>query len=53
MESNKTAKKAYAAPKLVEYGRMETLTRGPGGGWIDALFGANGGFQAPSGDRSS
>lgn len=42
MEKVKQTKKAYQAPTLVEYGRMEKLTRGPFGGVFDSMFGRNG-----------
>ena len=42
MEKDNQVKKAYQAPTLVEYGRMETLTRGPWGGVFDSIFGRNG-----------
>jgi hypothetical protein len=32
-------KKCYAPPTLVEYGRMEELTRGPYGGTWDSIIG--------------
>ena len=35
----KKAKKRYAPPTLVEYGRMEQLTRGPWGGSWDSILG--------------
>jgi len=33
------AKKSYTPPKLVEYGQMEQLTRGPWGGSFDSILG--------------
>jgi hypothetical protein len=42
MDKMNPTKKAYRAPALVEYGRMENLTRGPLGGVFDSLFGRNG-----------
>jgi hypothetical protein len=33
------AKKPYTPPQLIEYGRMEQLTRGPLGGSIDSIIG--------------
>ena len=33
------AKKRYGPPTLVEYGRMEQLTRGPIGGSWDSIIG--------------
>jgi hypothetical protein len=55
MEHTSTAKnrKAYTPPTIVEYGRMEELTRGPFGGVIDSIIGRNGDgwnpFDPPSG----
>ena len=42
MDHVNPARKAYRSPTLVEYGRMEKLTRGPWGGVFDSLFGRNG-----------
>jgi hypothetical protein len=42
VKQENTTKKAYRAPVLVEYGSMETLTRGPWGGFIDQYIGRNG-----------
>jgi hypothetical protein len=52
VEKSNTTKKAYQTPTLVEYGRMEELTRGPVGGSFDSLFGRNGGFNPFTPGRS-
>jgi hypothetical protein len=42
-----TDKQPYSTPQLIEYGRVEDITRGPGGGSFDSLFGRNGGLLPP------
>ncbi|MGE3267714.1 MAG: hypothetical protein AB7P40_03130 [Chloroflexota bacterium] len=46
MESEK---KQYTSPMLIEYGRMEHLTRGPLGGTFDAIIGKAIGIGSVSG----
>ena len=42
-------KKEYSKPQLTIHGSVEKITQGPGQGWIDALFGAQGGWRPPYG----
>jgi hypothetical protein len=42
-------KKEYSKPQLTVHGSVEKITQGPGRGWIDALFGAQGGWRPPYG----
>jgi hypothetical protein len=47
-------KQSYSAPRLVEYGRVEDITRGPSGGFIDWFFGGTvSGYQPPHGGHTS
>jgi len=43
------AKKPFTAPRLVEYGKMEQLTRGPWGGSLDSIIGQAIGIGSVSG----
>jgi hypothetical protein len=45
MQMETCEKRTYRAPRLVEYGRVEEITRGPWGGSFDSLFGMNGGLN--------
>lgn len=38
-------KQQYEAPELIELGAVEDLTQGPGGGFIDSIFGGDGGCR--------
>ena len=52
METQK--KRVYSAPRLIEYGRVEDITRGPGGGFIDWFFGGSvSGYQPKKGGGHS
>ena len=38
-------KKTYDTPELIVRGTIEEITQGPSNGWVDAIFGGDGGFQ--------
>jgi hypothetical protein len=42
-------KREYSSPHVVEYGRVEDITRGQYGGWLDFLFGSDGSFVPTGG----
>jgi hypothetical protein len=42
--NNEDVKKPYKQPKLEVIGSLEKITKGPGNGSIDSLFGGQGGF---------
>ena len=48
MQEQAQTQREYVAPEVEEVGSFESLTQGPGAGFIDVLFGANGGFQPTS-----
>ena len=37
----------YEAPEIIELGTVADMTGGPGGGFLDSLFGGDGGFLPP------
>jgi hypothetical protein len=41
MQMETREKRTYRAPRLVEYGRVEEITRGLAGGSTDSFFGFN------------
>ncbi len=49
------ARSAYEAPRLVHFGSVEDLTKGPASGWIDVILGTvgigdgDGGYRCPDG----
>jgi len=48
-------KKTYTAPEITELGSVESLTQGPGWGWLDSIFGigdGDGGWLPPYDDIS-
>ena len=47
------AKKPYTAPRLVEHGRVEDITRGLWGGYTDWFTGRNDDFPIGTGDPNT
>jgi hypothetical protein len=45
-------KREYSSPRLVEYGRVEDITRGNYSGWFDFLWGSDGSFIPTGGGGS-